>query len=201
MKSEWISQFSFIIIIQRGREKFQQKSTTIYSSIWSNNSFVSHLINVRGKSIFWNNFIEIDDNEWIFLRKLFCKIYLCLLKVDNYVALFVSDRASNLAFWTLFPPHYPPLTLFLSRESCDRFKSTAIVSRKWWPLMDFNVDSASINNELVGSWWTWWGMNIYGERNGFGEQLKWFFFFYFVWRSINFYKRMSNNYDIENYLW
>lgn len=138
-------------------------------------------------------------SSWIFLWKLFRKIYLCLLKGKSTITLHCSYPIEPR---TLFPSHYPPLTLFLSRESCDRFKSTAIVSGKWWPLMDFNVDSASINNELVGSWWTWRAMNIYGEINGYRTVVEMTFFFvlFSSWRSINFYKRISNNWDTENHL-
>lgn len=54
-------------------------------------------------------------------------------------------------------------------------------TRKWWLLMDFN--SASINNELVGAWWTWRGMNIYGARNGSVRESVEMIFFFFVFVS------------------
>lgn len=54
-------------------------------------------------------------------------------------------------------------------------------TRKWWLLMDSN--SASINNELVGAWWTWRGMNIYGARNGSIRESVEMISFFFVFVS------------------
>lgn len=104
------------------------------------------------------------------------KIILQNLPLPSPFKIIVRIR-SNPRFLNLISFVLSPARVSHAIVSSRRPSST----RKWWLLMDFN--SASINNELVGAWWTWRGMNIYGARNGSIRESVEMISFFFVFVS------------------